>query len=180
MCIFILFYIFFFALFYCTIYPSRLYMLNNLFRSMINNKNTFLILLVVIAFIYLSFYIYNTYVKPRFEKRFVENKEFVLNEESNDQIYAEIILFYTDWCPHSKKAMEVWKQFKEKMNNVTIQKYTLVFKEVDCEEDSKTADEYDITGYPTIKLIKNADEIIEFDAQPTMETLEDFVNTILS
>lgn len=155
-------------------------MLNNLFQSLKHNKNMILILFIICIFVYISLYVYNTYVKTIFSKQFVENKEFVSNEESNDQLYVEIILFYTDWCPHSKKAMHVWKNFKEKMNNVTIHNYTLIFKEIDCEEDSKTADEYNITGYPTIKLIKNMDEIIEFDAQPTIETLEDFVNTILS
>ena len=45
-------------------------------------------------------------------------------------------------------------------------------------EVSQMIDKYKIEGYPTIKLIKD-DQVIEFDAKPTKDTLTQFLNTAL-
>jgi hypothetical protein len=37
---------------------------------------------------------------------------------------------------------------------------------------------YNIEGFPTIKLLKDG-QIVEFDAKPTRETLNEFLNTVL-
>mgnify|MGYP001394068034 CR=1 FL=1 len=95
---------------------------------------------------------------------------------------AEIIFFYANWCPHCKAAMPHWKEVKKQYDGKTINGYTLVFTEVDCSEETpkvkKLNDEYDVEGYPTIKLVKNG-EVIEYDAKPTKETLEKFINSVL-
>ena len=60
--------------------------------------------------------------------------------------------------------------------------YTLVFTEVDCSEETeemkKTTAEYEIEGYPTIKLIKDG-QVIEYDAKPEKATMEKFINTVV-
>lgn len=146
-----------------------------------NNGKSILVFFLLILFVAISYYIYNSYVKPRLNPSYISNKEFLVKtEDTKEQEYAEVILFYTDWCPHSNAAMDIWNQFKEKYNNVTINKYTILFKEIDCEKEEELADKYNITGYPTIKLVKNKDEIVEFDAKPTMETLDEFIHTVLS
>ena len=38
--------------------------------------------------------------------------------------------------------------------------------------------QYNIEGYPTIKLLKDG-QVIEFDAKPTQKTLDQFLNTVL-
>jgi hypothetical protein len=38
--------------------------------------------------------------------------------------------------------------------------------------------QYNIEGFPTIKLLKDG-QIIEYDAKPTKETLVQFLNTVL-
>ena len=40
------------------------------------------------------------------------------------------------------------------------------------------ADKYDVSGYPTIKLLKDG-QVIEYDAKPSKETLNQFLNTVL-
>ena len=156
-------------------------MLSSFVETIQNNGRSILVSLLLLLFVGISYYIYNSYVKPRLNPSYISNKEFLpKTEDIREQEYAEVILFYTDWCPHSTAAMDIWNQFKEKYNNVTINKYTLLFKEVDCEKEEETADQFNITGYPTIKLVKNKDEIVEFDAKPTMETLDEFIHTVLS
>lgn len=101
------------------------------------------------------------------------------NVSSNE---AEIIFFYANWCPHCKAAMPHWNEVKKQYDSKTINGYTLVFTEVDCSEETpkikKITDEYDVEGYPTIKLVKNG-EVIDYDAKPTKETLEKFINSVL-
>lgn len=151
----------------------------SLLQTILSSKNYLIAIVLLCVFVYVAYFGYSTYAKSLIFTSYVENKEFVPKEDHTANEYAEIIIFYTSWCPHSQTAMKEWMEFKEKMNNVTINNYTLLFKEVDCEEDERTADEFNIDGYPTIKLVKNKDEIIEFDATPTLETLEEFVNTTL-
>lgn len=156
-------------------------MISSVIHRIQNNAKSILILLLLILFVSISYYIYNSYVKPRINPSYISNKEFLPKSDERKELeYVEVILFYTDWCPHSNAIIDVWNQFKEKFNNVTINKHTIIIKEIDCEKDEKLADKYNITGYPTIKLIKNKDEIVEFDAKPTMETLDEFIHVVLS
>ena len=39
-------------------------------------------------------------------------------------------------------------------------------------------DKYNIEGYPTIKLLKDG-QVIEYDAKPSKDTLNQFLNTVL-
>ena len=41
------------------------------------------------------------------------------------------------------------------------------------------ADQYKVEGYPTIKLVKG-NQVIEYDAKPSIEHLTEFLNSTLS
>ena len=142
--------------------------------SMLNMK-TGIIVLIFVLFIAICVYVYNIYVEPRLNPSYVANKEFVDQGASNE---AELMFFYTDWCPYCKKAKPIWEQLKERYTNTPINNTTIYFKEIDCDKNETVADEYSIEGYPTIKLIKNG-EIIEYDAKPDLDTLEKFLHTTL-
>ena len=72
--------------------------------------------------------------------------------------------------------MPVWKQFKAEMENKTVKGRQINFLEVDCEKDKQLADEFNVKGYPTIKLVKD-NQVIEYDAKPDVDTLREFLNT---
>ena len=95
---------------------------------------------------------------------------------------AEIIFFFADWCPHCKKAKPHWEEVKQTYSDKVVNGYTLVFTEVDCsketEEMKKITTEYEIEGYPTIKLVKDG-QVIEYDAKPDKDTLEKFISTVV-
>jgi thioredoxin-like negative regulator of GroEL len=74
--------------------------------------------------------------------------------------------------------MPIWKQFKNETSNKTFNGKSINFIEVDCEKDTKLADQFNVKGYPTIKLV-NGNQIIEYDAKPDMDTLREFINTSL-
>ena len=139
------------------------------------NTKTIVILVLVALFIAISVYIYNTYVEPRLNPSYVANKEFVEQDATNE---AELLFFYTEWCPYCKKAKPVWNELKSKYENETINNTKVYFKEIDCDKDEKLADEFNIEGYPTIKLLKDG-QVIEYDAKPNLENMETFLHTTL-
>ena len=71
---------------------------------------------------------------------------------------------------------------KSEYENKTINGYTVLFTEVNCTNESpeveKMINKYKIEGYPTIKLLKDGN-VIEYDAKPSKDTLEQFLNTVL-
>ena len=126
---------------------------------------------------------YNKYVAPKLNPNFVANREFTKTEPT-DGGPTELFLFYATWCPYSKKVLPIWDSLKEKYDRKVINKYSVVFKEFDGDKQEKEIDEISkrykkkIDGYPTIILIKE-NEVIEFDANPTKDNLEEFLQRTL-
>ena len=102
----------------------------------------------------------------------LQKKKKIVKENA----YAEFYYFYTTWCPYCKKSMVEWKNFKQEWNQKVYQGYTLKFIEVDCDKEESLANKYNITQYPTIKLIKDG-TVLDFDAKPTVFTLTSFLNS---
>lgn len=152
-------------------------MLTSLLAKLRANPISFALMLVTVAIlIAASIYVFQN-MKPDLTTQLEPGE--TSNVSSNE---AEIIFFYANWCPHCKAAMPHWNEVKKQYDSKTINGYTLVFTEVDCSEETpkikKITDEYDVEGYPTIKLVKNG-EVIDYDAKPTKETLEKFINSVL-
>ena len=139
-------------------------------------KKIVIILLVSILLILVSMYTYKKYIQPMIAPSYVPNKEFV--EEGAEGPDADFVFFYVNWCPHCKSAMPAWDNIKAKYNEKKINNTTVYFREVDCERNEEEADRYNITGYPTIKLLKG-DQIIEFNAKPTENSLTQFLHSVL-
>ena len=49
---------------------------------------------------------------------------------------------------------------------------------INCDEDKATADQFEVEGYPTIKLVHGT-RIVEYDAKPDLTVLHEFLNTTL-
>jgi len=136
----------------------------------------FLIILSMILFGLLGKYAYDKYYVSNYEEG---NKDFtdVANAEMRDkEVY--IYFFYVDWCPHCKTALPDWMKFKNQYDGETVNKYTVKCIEMNCTEENaeitEAINEYDIKGYPTVKMSKD-NKIIEFDAKISYNTLEKFV-----
>ena len=131
------------------------------------------ILLLVGIAVYYYFLVYNA--KPVYSP----NNERTSTDAKKE---AEIILFYVDWCPHCKTAKPAWEEIKAQYENKTINGYTVIFTEINCTEETAEVEEmmnkYSIEGFPTIKLLKDG-QVIEYDAKPTKDTLDQFLNTVL-
>lgn len=145
------------------------------------SKWTYLMIIVLIALaIMLAVNVYNSSLKKELKPEYVENKEFVAQEGSND---VQVVFFTVDWCPHCKKSAPIWKKFCDKYDGKVINGHTIHCETFNCTDDKdnivkRTMDKYNIEGFPTIKMIKN-DEVYDYEAKPTMEHLEEWVRVTL-
>jgi len=151
--------------------------------GLLTNSRFWMILLAVIFFLFLAGYVYKSYVSPMVKKEFIPNDEFPQKQEDNKDGDGEggeilIYMFTVEWCPHSKKAIPVWEELKEKYNGKKYNGQLLTFITVDGEENADLADKYKVEGFPTIKLVKG-NQVIEYDAKPSKEHLEEFLKSTL-
>ena len=111
------------------------------------------------------------------EDAYMENNEY--RETSNGSV--KIWFFFTDWCPHCKKAKTPWKEFRSAIEATGVYKgHRIYFEEVDCDKDPNGyASEYDVTSYPTIKLTYN-NKTYDYDAPTDKETLRKFLDTSIA
>lgn len=147
------------------------------------NMNIILYILAAILFIGLAVYIYYKYVSPKVKPAYKPNREILPEgSDASSQKQAELLFFFANWCPHCKLAKPYWEEVKNEYNNKVINGYKLVFTEVDCtkenDETENLMNKYNIEGFPTIKLLKD-NQIVEYDAKVTKETLVQFINTVL-
>jgi thiol-disulfide isomerase/thioredoxin len=143
---------------------------------------TFVMIGGIILFVILAIYCYYYfYVAPNMKSAYKPNSEHIPigSEQSGN---AELLFFYADWCPHCKTAKPIWNELKSEYENKTVNGYKILFTEVNCTtetaETDKMMNQYNVEGYPTIKLLKDG-QVIEYDAKPTKETLTQFLNTVL-
>jgi thiol-disulfide isomerase/thioredoxin len=94
-----------------------------------------------------------------------------LTGEGNEQ--TKVLLFYAPWCPHCKSLMDgdqgVWNTLKSKQTNPS-----LVFEEVNCDENKELANKYSVKDLPTIKLIKG-NEVKTYKGDRSLNSIEQFI-----
>lgn len=146
--------------------------------SVVQHEHFLPILLMSIVFIIAGVYAYIQYVSPKLNDTYVHNKEFSTEERTPDTETADLYFFYTLWCPHCKKSKPIWEELKSQIGNNTVNGVKVNFIEVDCDSDSATAEKFKVEGYPTIKMVRG-NQIIEYDAKPSLDTLNQFLQTSL-
>lgn len=132
----------------------------------------FLVLLFVGLGTYLGYrYFHDTILIKK--TKFIENDEFKKNTGSG---HANVILFYTNWCPHCKDTIKTW----DSLNTIEFDpNLKLNYLKIDCEKEKELATDYDIKEYPTIILEKDGKKIV-FDANLTNESFAKFIQAVSS
>jgi len=147
---------------------SKEYVKNNL-------KTVILVAVIVVAVIVFAIIFQKLYVQGIAPK--AENPEEDLDDYGQNS--CEVIYFYVDWCPYCKKTTKTWEDFEKKWKNKTLNGYTIVTSKIDCEQQEAIANKFEVQSYPTIKCVMNG-KVTEFDAKPTAESLDQFINTVCS
>ena len=151
-------------------------------KGILFNKKFIIILVVTAIFIAVAFWVYTTYIAPSIDPEYVPNREFTDETSSN----AELFMFSVDWCPYSKAAKPVWKKLTDKYNGKEINGVSLEVKEIDGDKQAKELENFEskylngkkIEGYPSIYMVKD-DKVVEYEAKPKMDTLIEFINSVL-
>ena len=154
-------------------------------KGLLFNKKFLIIMVVVVIFLAVAFYVYNTYVAPRINPDFVPNREF---DDDSDAKDATLYFFSVDWCPYSKKAKPIWRKIKKAFDGKQINNITLNLKEIDGEKQETDLENFEneylvpndkkIDGYPSIWMVKG-DQVIEYYAKPDVNSLTEFINSML-
>ena len=117
---------------------------------------------LVVTFILITIYVYSKY----------KDKSPPVNGSVPT---VDIYYFYTSWCPYCIKARPEWDKFKTYWENKKKNNYVLIFSEIDCDKNESLASKYEIETYPSIKLVKDG-KIYDYDAKPSLENLNKFLN----
>ena len=149
---------------------------------------TISIICIILLFLVISLIYYYKVLKPKMKPSYRANQELgpkglgLGTSGANGGKEAELMFFYTDWCPHCKTAKPEWQNLKQEYQGKTINGYSIIFTDVNCTNESPEVERmmntYKIEGYPTIKLVKDG-QVVEYDAKPTKATLVQFLNSVL-
>ena len=96
----------------------------NTVMQAVTNKKFIMIVVLLALFIGLAFWVYTTYVAPKLNPEYKDNKEYINADEggADDVTTATVYAFYTDWCPHCKKSIIAkdsgWKKIVSKLNEL--------------------------------------------------------------
>lgn len=133
--------------------------------------------IALIIFVYAAIYGYKAYFVNKIENKYA-------NVPNANRRNKEVIIhfFHVDWCPHCKKALPEWDNFKKQYNNKEMNGYIVKCVDTNCTKETSQVqhliNKFDIEAYPTIKMVKDKNTI-EFDSKISTNTLELFVNSML-
>lgn len=90
--------------------------------------------------------------------------------DTNKDVFVE---FYASWCGYCKKLAPIWDELGEKyaaVSNVVIAKFLAT------DNDLPTSVNFQIEGFPTLKLFKaKTNEIVDYNGDRTLEGLVSFL-----
>ena len=144
------------------------------------NYTYMIIIGIVLAIVGAVIYFY--FISPTTETTATYHPNREGDTGADDNKSAEMLFFYADWCPHCKTAKPIWDNLQIEYQNKTVNGYHIIFTEINCSTETTEVEnmmnKYSVEGYPTIKLIKDG-QVIEYDAKPSKETFDQFLNTVL-
>ena len=140
-------------------------------KSFVNylKMGSYLILTIITCIIF--YVVYKKYIVSYSLPKYTPNNEFISDGERDT---AEVLFFYTTWCPYCKKSLPIWDSLKGQFT--TLGNVDIIYREIDCDKDTEKADRYNIKGYPTIKMLYK-DMTFEYDAKPDVDTLKRFIRS---
>tara|TARA_Y100000389_G_scaffold46491_1_gene41482 strand:- start:1656 stop:2168 length:513 start_codon:yes stop_codon:yes gene_type:complete len=144
------------------------------------------ILAITAVFIGIALYYYNTTLANKIKPNYVANNEFKSEDFVEETREAKLYLFTVNWCPLCKSTAPIWQELKNEYNKQTINKHLVLFEEINGDDDKKVgvfentflSGKGKIDAFPTIYLVKG-NQVIEFQATPTKESMEEFLHTVL-
>ena len=143
------------------------------------------IILIIIAVIIIIFNVFfkSTHNESFKSRSIIENYSNNVNSNeitsSNDlkTLNGEVLFvkFYAPWCGHCQNLEPKWSALENKYGNQLINNKRVKILSANCDKYEKIGEKYNINGYPTIKLIKNENEVIDYEDKRELEDLQKFL-----
>ena len=64
------------------------------------------------------------------------------------------------------------------MNNSTINNNKVRFEKVDCDANESLAKEYQVNGYPTVKVLRNGKEAEDFEGERSLSGIRNYLESL--
>lgn len=93
---------------------------------------------------------------------------------------ARFIMFYANWCPHSRDVKPKWDSLKKVIDD-TKEKFgnrSVSIERVDCEAHQAKCSRYRVDSYPTYKLETN-EKVYEYQGAPNVTLWKTFLKAAL-
>ncbi|CAG9857417.1 unnamed protein product [Phyllotreta striolata] len=97
------------------------------------------------------------------------DKNFKERLRTNDIV---LVMFYAPWCGYCNKMKPDYFRAAKELSAIGHKQCMAM---VDCSENPDVADEFKITGFPTIKLFKNGKFVMDYTGKRTHDDLKRFV-----
>lgn len=127
-------------------------------------------MLAFIALIVMVFAIYYVSYKNNRES-FEDGDGPDLNVKKGEIVVA---LFYADWCPHCVSFKPHYKKAMTSLGGNQYKDKTLRFVMVDCDKNKSISKKYDVSGFPTVKILNDDKTIDEYSGDRSLEGLTNY------
>ncbi|XP_018424307.1 PREDICTED: protein disulfide-isomerase A4, partial [Nanorana parkeri] len=112
------------------------------------------------------------------DDNFEENGVIVLTDENFESFVADqdtvLLEFYAPWCGHCKQFASEYENIAKTLKDNDP---PIPVVKIDATAASKLAEKYDISGYPTIKILKKG-QTIDYDGPRTEKAIVEKVREI--
>jgi thiol-disulfide isomerase/thioredoxin len=106
---------------------------------------------------------------------YVTNQEYISKKARPT---AEVVLFYTTWCPECKAMEDDWNNY---INNYKNDDYEVSFTSADGDKSPDMVSAYKVKEFPTIVLVRSdTKKKYVYDANFDAATMDKFITTIMS
>lgn len=97
-----------------------------------------------------------------------------LTPEDNEVV---MVLFYTEWCGYCKKFKPEWEKASRQMNNTKVNNNKVRFEKVDCDANSELAKEYEVNGYPTVKILRKG-KVEDYEGERSLSGIKAYLESL--
>ncbi len=171
----------------------------NIAAAISKKRNMIIIMLIVIGVLVgITYYIYTTFISGIIK----ESNDIAGNggvDQPEEPNTVNIYFMYAKWCPFSKKTKPIFESVvgewekKGEINGYTLTKYLIEENEAarvaaDTTTEAITEIMYfeekylggkQIEGYPSIYVVKNGTEVIEYNAKINKVYLNEFIKQVM-
>lgn len=153
------------------------------FIGQLNSKYWILILLLIIVVILIILKLtfktdMNTesFMPKRIQENYSAHADIQdLSELNTDDKTIIFVKFYAPWCGYCTKMQPEWKKLYSEFDNKEVNGSMVKIRQVDCDNHPKIAEHFNVSGYPTLMIIKPNNKQEECNCDRTYKGMKNYL-----